>query len=143
MLIWSNHSIKVFIRRISVEIEHRMPFHNPLKPLCEAGPSPNGPVVDRTKEWSYQRPEDAICTNDAMPLLAMLLFGARVGRALLFIACGSTEPSKGSVHKALEQSAPLSSYESWWLLAISRLKQVRDGLCKTCHPLVVEQPMPL
>jgi hypothetical protein len=143
MLIRGNHSTRVFIGRTSVEIEHRMHFRNPLKSLYEAGPSPNGLFVDRTKEWSYQRPEDAICTNDALPLLAMLLFVARVGRALLFIACGPTEPSKGSVHTALEQSAPLSSYESWWLLAISRLEQVRDGLCQTCHPLVVEQPMPL
>jgi hypothetical protein len=41
----------------------------------------------------------------------MILLVAGMGRALLFIARGTTEPSKGSVHKTIEHSALLSSRE--------------------------------
>lgn len=118
MLVRGKHSIRVFVRRISVEIEHRMPFHNPLKLLRKLRPPLDGLVVDRTKEWPYQRLDNAIGANNLLPFLVMILLVPRVGRALLFIACRTTEPLKGSVHKALEHSALLSSRESCCLSAI-------------------------
>jgi hypothetical protein len=100
MPVRGKHFIGVSVRRISIEIEYRVPFHNPLNLLRKL------------------RPDNTVMADNPLPFLAMILFVAGEGRALLFIACRMTEPSKGSVHKALEHSALLSGREPCCLSTI-------------------------
>jgi len=53
MLVRGNHSIRVFVRRISIEIEYKMPFYNLLKLLKKLQPPPNRLIINRAKKWPY------------------------------------------------------------------------------------------
>jgi hypothetical protein len=68
----------------------------------------------------------------------MLLLMPRVCNTLLLISCRTAESSMGAVYKALDHCALLSCNIPQRLVAISCLKQVRNGLCKSGYPLIVE-----
>jgi hypothetical protein len=87
-------------------------------PKGKRRPPPDRPVIDRAIPWPYHRPGNAVRADNPLPFLVMILLVAGVGRALLFIGCGTTKPPKGSVHKTLEHSALLSGRESCCLSAI-------------------------
>jgi len=93
MLVRGRHFIRVFVRRISIEIEHKMPFYNLLKLLRKLQPPPKRVIINRAISRPCQQLDNAVGTNNTLPFLAVIFFVARVSRALLFIACRATETS--------------------------------------------------